>query len=99
MLFDRALTAGEIAALYDAGSLGACKDEDGDGFRPPIDCNEDDLKQAFTNKSFEVKAESVTSPLTRDQARASMEAWSAIPIPPAPTRPRIVASLMLISHR
>lgn len=33
-----------------------------------IDCNEDDLKQAFTNKSFEVKAESVTSPLTRDQA-------------------------------
>ena len=33
-----------------------------------IDCNEEDLKQAFTNKSFEVKAEEVTSPLTRDQA-------------------------------
>jgi len=33
-----------------------------------IDCNEDDLKQAFTNKSFEVRQENVTSPLTRDQA-------------------------------
>ena len=33
-----------------------------------IDCNEEDLRQAFTNKSFEVKSEEVTSPLTRDQA-------------------------------
>lgn len=33
-----------------------------------IDCNEDDLKQAFTSKSFEVKGENVSTPLTRDQA-------------------------------
>ena len=33
-----------------------------------IDCKENDLKRAFTNKSFEVKGEQVTSPLTRDQA-------------------------------
>ena len=39
-LFNRALLATEIQAIVDAGSLGKCKDEDGDGFRPAEDCDE-----------------------------------------------------------
>jgi hypothetical protein len=39
-LFDRALSASEIQAIFNAGSAGKCKDEDGDGFRPPEDCDE-----------------------------------------------------------
>lgn len=41
-VFDRALTAAEITAVVDAGTAGKCKDEDGDGFRPPDDCDETD---------------------------------------------------------
>ncbi len=40
--FNRALSASEIQAIYAAGSAGKCKDEDGDGFRPPEDCDEAD---------------------------------------------------------
>jgi hypothetical protein len=36
------LTSSEIQAIFDAGSAGICKDEDGDGFRPPEDCDETD---------------------------------------------------------
>lgn len=41
-IFDRALNHGEILAIFEAGSAGKCKDEDGDGFRPPEDCDETD---------------------------------------------------------
>ncbi len=41
-IFDRALLVSEIQAIFDAGSAGKCKDEDGDGFRPPADCDEMD---------------------------------------------------------
>ena len=39
-VFNRTLSASEIQAIYDAGPAGKCKDEDGDGFRPPNDCDE-----------------------------------------------------------
>mgnify|MGYP001595788035 CR=1 FL=1 len=39
-VFDRALSSVEIQAIYDAGSAGKCKDEAGDGFGPPQDCDE-----------------------------------------------------------
>ncbi len=39
-IYNRALLAGEIQAIFDAGSAGKCKDEDGDGFRPLADCDE-----------------------------------------------------------
>jgi hypothetical protein len=42
MLFERALTAAEVAAIHAAGTSGVCSDEDGDGFRPPDDCDESD---------------------------------------------------------
>ena len=41
-VFGRVLNAAEIQAIFDAGSAGKCKDEDGDGFRPPDDCDESD---------------------------------------------------------
>lgn len=41
-IFDRALTAFEIQEIYAAGAAGKCKDEDGDGYRPPEDCDETD---------------------------------------------------------
>lgn len=41
-VYNRALSAAEILAIYDAGAAGKCKDEDGDGFRPPDDCDEAD---------------------------------------------------------
>jgi hypothetical protein len=41
-IFDRALSVAEIQAIVDAGTGGMCKDEDGDGFRPPADCDEID---------------------------------------------------------
>ena len=40
--FDRVLTGGEVQAIFDADAAGKCKDEDGDGFRPPDDCDETD---------------------------------------------------------
>ena len=40
--FDRALSGAEIASIYHAGPAGKCKDDDGDGFRPPADCDESD---------------------------------------------------------
>jgi len=39
-LYDRALSSAEILAIFQAGTAGKCKDEDGDGFRPPQDCDE-----------------------------------------------------------
>jgi len=42
-IYNRALTASEIQAIVAAGSHGKCPlpgDEDGDGFRPPDDCND-----------------------------------------------------------
>jgi hypothetical protein len=39
-LHSRALSPTEVAAIFNAGSAGKCKDEDGDGFRPPEDCDE-----------------------------------------------------------
>ena len=48
-VFDRALSESEIKAIGDAGSAGVCEDEDGDGFRPPLDCDETDIsKTGFT---------------------------------------------------
>jgi len=41
-IFDQALSAGEIQAIFDADSAGMCKDADGDGYRPPEDCDESD---------------------------------------------------------
>jgi hypothetical protein len=41
-IFNRPLAATEILAIFEAGSAGKCKDEDGDGFRPPDDCDETD---------------------------------------------------------
>jgi hypothetical protein len=41
-LFSRALLVSEIQQIHEAGSAGKCKDEDGDGFRPPEDCDESD---------------------------------------------------------
>ena len=41
-IFDRALAQSEIQEIYEAGSAGKCKDEDGDGYRPPEDCDETD---------------------------------------------------------
>ena len=41
-IFARALNTAEIQAIFNAGSHGKCKDEDGDGFRPPDDCDEGD---------------------------------------------------------
>ena len=40
--FNRALFPAEIVAIFDAGILGKCKDEDGDGFRAPDDCDDTD---------------------------------------------------------
>lgn len=39
-LFNRGLSAAELNSIFAAGSAGKCKDEDGDGFRPPQDCDE-----------------------------------------------------------
>ena len=39
-VFDRALNVSEIRAIFQAGIAGKCKDKDGDGFRPPVDCND-----------------------------------------------------------
>jgi len=39
-IYDRDLADWEIQAIFDAGAAGKCKDEDGDGFRPPDDCDE-----------------------------------------------------------
>ena len=39
-IYDRELTAAEIQEMYLAGSAGICNDEDGDGFRPPLDCDD-----------------------------------------------------------
>jgi hypothetical protein len=41
-IYNRALSPTEIQAIYGAASYGQCKDEDGDGFRPPEDCDETD---------------------------------------------------------
>lgn len=41
-VFGRVLTAAEIQAIFEAGIAGKCKDEDGDGYRPPEDCDETD---------------------------------------------------------
>ena len=41
-VYDRALSVSEIQAIYDTGTAGKCQDEDGDGFRPPLDCNDFD---------------------------------------------------------
>lgn len=41
-VFSRPLDEDEVFAIYDAGMAGKCKDEDGDGFRPPEDCDESD---------------------------------------------------------
>ena len=67
-----------IASIIHMGQIGFFEEDNGQAviaqYKPIqiiaklIDCKEDDLKQAFTNKSFEVKQENVTSPLTRDQA-------------------------------
>lgn len=43
-IYNRGLSASEIQAIFDAGAAGKCKDEDGDGFRPPEDCNETDAE-------------------------------------------------------
>jgi hypothetical protein len=39
-LHSRALSEVEIMAIHAAGGAGKCKDADGDGFRPPEDCDE-----------------------------------------------------------
>lgn len=41
-IFNRALTGTEISAIFESDTAGKCKDEDGDGFRPPEDCDETD---------------------------------------------------------
>ena len=41
-VYDRALQVGEIGLIFTADAAGKCKDEDGDGFRPPADCDETD---------------------------------------------------------
>ena len=41
-IFNRALSPLEIEAIFEAGAYGKCKDEDGDGYRPPDDCDEMD---------------------------------------------------------
>ena len=53
-IFNRALSAGEIQAIYNAATDGKCKDEDGDGFRPPDDCDESDpeVNPNATENSF-----------------------------------------------
>ena len=42
-VFSRALTGTEVLAIFSADTAGKCKDEDGDGFRPPEDCDESNM--------------------------------------------------------
>ena len=41
-LYDRALTATEVNAIFRAASAGKCRDEDGDQFSLPYDCDDTD---------------------------------------------------------
>ena len=41
-VYNRALSAGEIASIHAADTAGKCKDKDEDGFRPPDDCDDTD---------------------------------------------------------